>query len=112
MQRCNVLSIDHHQKLYTAKEALAFFEMDSEDETSSLSSSSSSSEIESDEDVIPPSPKINKVRCTLVPNKIKNTGKIPESHNSKDSVTFVMTSCEAKCVPLETSVSKKWGKSL
>ena len=71
MQRHNVLSIDHHQKLYTAKEALAFFEMDSEDETSSLSSSSSSSETESDEDVIPPSPKINKVRHTLVPNKIK-----------------------------------------
>ena len=91
MQRCNVLSIEHHQKLYTAKEALAFFERDSEDETSSLSSSSSS-ETESDEDVIPPSPKINKVRCTLVSNKIKNTSKIPESHNSKDSVTFVMTS--------------------
>ena len=38
--------------------------------------------------------------------------KIPESHNSKDSVTFVMTSHEAKCVTSETSVSKKWGKSL
>ena len=86
--------------------------MDSEDETSSLSSSLSSSETESDEDVIPLSPKINKVRCTLVPNKIKNMSKIPKSHNSKDSVTFVMTSCEAKCVTLETSVSKKWGKSL
>ena len=83
--------------------------MDSEDETSL---SSSSSETESDEDVIPPSPKINKVRCTLVPNKIKNTSKIPKSHNSKDSVTFVRTSCEAKCVTLETSVSKKQGKSL
>ena len=41
MQRHNVLSIEHHQKLYTAKEALAFFERDSEDETSLLSSSSS-----------------------------------------------------------------------
>ena len=109
MQRCNVLSIDHHQKLYTAKEALAFFERDSEDETSS---SSSSSETESDEDAIPPSPKINKVRCTLVSNKIKNMSKIPKSHNSKDSVTFVMTSHEAKCVTSETSVSKKWGESL
>ena len=49
MQRHNVLSTDHCQKLYTAKEALAFFEMDSEDETSSLSSSSSPSETESDE---------------------------------------------------------------
>ena len=38
--------------------------------------------------------------------------KIPKSHNSKDSVTFVMTSHEAKCVTLETSVSKKCGKSL
>ena len=38
--------------------------------------------------------------------------KIPESHNSKDSVTFVTTSHEAKCVTLETSVSNKWGKSL
>ena len=38
--------------------------------------------------------------------------KIPKSHNSKDSVTFVMTSCEVKCVTLETSVSKKWGESL
>ena len=107
MQRHNVLSIDHHQKLYTAKEALAFFERDSEDETSSLSSSSSSSETGSDESL-----KINKVRCTLVPNKIKNMSKIPESHNSKDSVTFVMTSHEAKCITLETSVSKKWGESL
>ena len=44
MQRHNVFSIDHHWKLYTAKEALAFFERDSEDETSLLSSSSSSSE--------------------------------------------------------------------
>ena len=86
--------------------------MDSEDETSSLSSSSSSSETESDEDVSPPSPKINKVRCTLVRNKKKNTSKIPKSHSSKDSVTSVMTSCEAKCVTSETSVSKKWGKSL
>ena len=96
MQRCNVLSIEHCQKLYTAQEALAFFERDSEDETSSLSSSSSSSKTESDEDVIPPSPKINKMRCTLVSNKIKNMRKIPKSHNSKDSVTFVMTSCEGK----------------
>ena len=63
-------------------------------------------------DVIPPSLKINKVRCTLVPNKIKNMSKIPKSHNSKDSVTFVMKSCEAKYVTLETSVSKKWGESL
>ena len=55
---------------------------------------------------------MNKVRCTLVSNKIKNISKIPKSHNSKDSVTFVMTSHEAKCVTLETSVSKKWGKSL
>ena len=92
------------QRLYTAKEALAFFERDSENETSSLSSSSSSSETESDEDVIPPSLKINKVRCTLVSNKIKNMSKIPKSHNSKDSG-------EAKCVTLETSVSKKHGES-
>ena len=105
MQRCNVLSIEHHWKLYTAKEVLAFFERDSEDETLLLSSSSSSSETESDEDVIPPSPKISKVRHTLVSNKIKNMSKIPESHNSKDSVPFVMTSHEAKCVTLETSVS-------
>ena len=69
MQRCSVLSIEHCQNLYTAKEALAFFERDSENETSSLSSSSSSSETESDEDVIPPSPKINKMRHTLVSNK-------------------------------------------
>ena len=55
MQRGNVLSTEHCWKLYTAKEALAFFERDSEDETSSLSSSSSSSETESDEDVIPSS---------------------------------------------------------
>ena len=74
--------------------------------------SSSSSETESDEDVIPPSLKINKVRHTLVSNKIKNMSKIPETHNSKDSVTFVMTSGEAKCVSLETSVSKKHGESL
>ena len=112
MQRCNVLSIGHCQKLYTAKEALAFFERDSADETSSLSLSSSSSETESDEDAIHPSPKINKVRCTLISNKIKNTSKIPESHYSKDSVTFVMTSFEVKCVTSETSVSKKWGVSL
>ena len=112
MQRRNVLSIYHHQKLYTAKKAPALFEMDSEDETSSLSSSSSSSETEFDDDVFPPSLKINKVRCTLVPKKKKNTSKIPESHNSKDSVTFVMTSCEAKCVTSETSVSKKQGQSL
>ena len=38
--------------------------------------------------------------------------KIPKSHNSKDSVTFVTTSHEAKCVTSETSVSNKWGKSL
>ena len=38
--------------------------------------------------------------------------KIPESHNSKDSVTVVMISHEAKCFTLETSVSKKWAKSL
>ena len=38
--------------------------------------------------------------------------KVPESHNSKDSITFVTTSGEAKCVTLETSVSKKWGESL
>ena len=38
--------------------------------------------------------------------------KIPKSHNSKDSVTFVTTSGEAKCVTSETSVSKKRGKSL
>ena len=107
MQRHNVLSIEHCQKLYTAKQALAFFERESEDETSS-----SSSETESDEDVIPPSQKINKVRCKLVSNKIKNMSKIPKSHNSKDSVTFVMTSHEAKYVTLETSVSKKQGKSL
>ena len=106
MQRCNVLSIEHHQQLYRAKEVLAFFERDSEDEISSLSSSS---ETESDDD---PSLKINKVRCTLLSNKVKNMSKIPESHNSKDSVTFVMTSHEAKCVTLETSVSKKWGESL
>ena len=86
--------------------------MDSDDETSSLSSSSSSSEIESDEDVITPSPKFNKVRHTLVSNKIKNMSKIPKSHNSKDSVTFVMTSHEAKCVTLEASVLNKWGESL
>ena len=86
--------------------------MDSEDETSSLSSSSSSSETESDEDVIPLSPNINKLRCTLVPNKIKNMSKIPESHNAKDSVTFVMTSHEAKCVTSETSDLKKQGESL
>ena len=43
------------------------------------------------------------MRHTLVSNKIKNTSKIPKSHNSKDSVTFVMTSCEAKCVTSEIS---------
>ena len=47
------------------------------------------------------------MRCTLVSNKIKNTSKIPESHNAKDSVTFVTTSHEAKCV-----TSEKQGKSL
>ena len=65
------------QKHYTAKEALAFFERDSENESSSSSSSSSSSKTESDEDPIPPLPKIYKVKCTLVSNKIKNSSKIP-----------------------------------
>ena len=95
MQRHNVLSVEHCEKLYTAKEALAFFERDPEDDTSSLSLSSSSSETDSDEDIIPPSLKINKVRHTFISNEIKNTSKIPESHNSKDS-----------------SVSKKWGEFL
>ena len=112
MQRHNVLSIEHYWKLYTAKEVLAFFERDSEDDTSSLSSSSSSSDTEFNEDVIPPSLKINKVRHTFISNKIKNTSKIPKLHNSNDSVTFVSTSGETKCVTSETSVSKKQGESL
>ena len=84
MQRHNVLSIEHHQKLYTAKEALAFFERNSEDQTSSLSSSSSP-ETESDEDVIPPSPKINKVRHTLVSIKIS---KIPKHQFQRNGVNL------------------------
>ena len=39
--------------------------------------------------------KIHKVRCTLVSNKMKNPFKIPQSDNSKDSVTFGTKSGEA-----------------
>ena len=135
MHRCNVLSFEH-KKCYTAEEALAFFERDSENESSSLlsSSSSSSSETESDKDPIPPSPKIHKVRCTLLSNKSKNANKIPQSvikYKSKDSGTFGTKSSEAiisepsipkvvstpekttsnaKGVSSETSVPKKHGQ--
>ena len=44
------------------------------------------------------------MRCTLVSNKIKNPSKITESHNSKDSVIFVTTSGEAKCVTSEMTI--------